>query len=95
LITVEALSKIQKKFQVKTNFFGPEMMLLAKCERLSMIQIPVNYKDRVGESSVTGNFKKAFVLGLQMIWLILSFRFTHNYFWIKTKKKVAKPVKNQ
>lgn len=86
LITSEALSKIQDKFKVTTNFFGPEMMLLAKCEGLSMLQIPVNYKDRVGESSVTGDLKKAFILGLQMIWLILTFRFSHGYLGIKRKK---------
>jgi glycosyltransferase involved in cell wall biosynthesis len=86
LIRSEALSKIQRKFKVTTNFFGPEMMLLAKCEGLNMLQIPVNYKDRVGESSVTGDLKKAFVLGLQMIWLILTFRFTHGYLGIKRKQ---------
>jgi len=42
---------------------------------LRCIQIPVNYKDRVGQSSVTGDIKKATVLGIQMIILIIAMRF--------------------
>ena len=75
LIRAEALKKIQSDFRIKSNFFGPEMMLLTKWKGLSFIQIPINYKERIGESAVTGYFRKAFALGLQMIWLILTFRF--------------------
>jgi len=35
----------------------------------------VNYRRRVGESSVTGDLWKAFRLGLRMITLVLSYRF--------------------
>jgi glycosyltransferase involved in cell wall biosynthesis len=76
LIRKEALDRIKDDFRVKTNFFGPEMILLTKWKGLTFIQIPVNYKIRAGESSVTGDFKKAFVLGLRMIWMILTFRFS-------------------
>lgn len=75
LIKAEALKKIEGSFRIKTNFFGPEMMLVSKHTGLTFIQIPINYKSRIGESSVTGDFWKAFKLGLQMIWLILTFRF--------------------
>jgi len=75
LIRAEALKKIQGDFRIKSNFFGPEMMILSKWRGLTFIQIPVNYKERIGESAVTGHFSKAFALGLQMIWLILTFRF--------------------
>ncbi len=39
------------------------------------MQIPVNYRELVGESSVTGDLLKAFRLGMQMIVLILAMRF--------------------
>lgn len=42
---------------------------------LKNVQIPLNYKERVGVSSVTGNHFVAFKLGLRMIWLIVSQRF--------------------
>jgi len=74
LIKSGALKKIDGSFKIKTNFFGPEMMLLSKSKGLTFIQIPINYKARIGESSVTGDFWKAFKLGLRMIWLILTFR---------------------
>jgi len=37
--------------------------------------VPVNYCQRVGVSSVTGDPGKALLLGLQMIWLISARRF--------------------
>ncbi len=39
------------------------------------VQIPVNYKERTGKSSVTGNLRKAIVLGMQMTILIIAMRF--------------------
>ena len=75
LIRREALLKMLPMFQVKSNFFGPEMMVRGYRMRLRSLQIPVNYKDRVGESSVTGNILKAATLGVQMIILIVAMRF--------------------
>jgi glycosyltransferase involved in cell wall biosynthesis len=74
LIKREALEAMQPFFRVKGNFFGPEMMLLAAEQGISMVQIPVNYCPRVGVSSVTGDRIKAIKLGFRMIWLILEFR---------------------
>jgi len=75
LIKKNALKKMINDFKVNSNFFGPEMMLLTRWKNISFIQIPVNYRDRVGTSSVTGDLWKAFKLGLKMIRLILVFRF--------------------
>lgn len=73
-IKKDALKRLMPSFRIKSNFFGPEMMLLTKYNNLKFIQIPINYKSRIGESSVTGSLYKAFKLGLRMIWLILTFR---------------------
>lgn len=75
MIRREALLKMLPAFRVKSNFFGPEMMVRGYRMRLRCIQIPVNYKDRVGESSVTGDIKKAVGLGMRMIVLIVAMRF--------------------
>lgn len=74
LIHVDALRKLQPHFRVISNFFGPEMMVLGYRQNLRCVQIPVNYKERIGTSSVTGDLRKAFILGCQMILLIISMR---------------------
>lgn len=75
LLRREALDKMSKHFRVKDHFFGPEMMLLTEHLKIPFVQIPVQYKERIGESQVTGDFTKTLILGMQMIWLILTFRF--------------------
>lgn len=75
LIKRRSLKKIQKQFRVKSGFFGPEMMLLTNHYDIPAVQIPIKYKSRVGESSYTGDFKKAFILGMKMIWFIITFSF--------------------
>jgi Glycosyltransferases involved in cell wall biogenesis len=75
LIRREALEKMLPTFQVNSNFFGPEMMVRGYLMKFRCIQIPVNYKERVGKSSVTGDLKKAITLGVQMIVLIIAMRF--------------------
>jgi len=74
LISRKALNLLSPLFCVNSNFFGPEMMIRGFQLHLKAIQIPVNYKERVGTSSVTGDLKKAFVLGLKMIILIIGLR---------------------
>ena len=74
LISRSALATMQHYFRVFDNYFGPEMILLATRLNIHFVQIPVNYKSRVGQSSVTGNPVKAFRLGLQMIIMILIHR---------------------
>ncbi|MDX1571478.1 MAG: glycosyltransferase family 2 protein [Xanthomonadales bacterium] len=70
----DALERLQPLFTVNGSFFGPEMMVLSILKKMRVIQIPVNYTKRVGQSSVTGNPIKAFILGIQMILLVLRYR---------------------
>ena len=48
------------------------MLLLAIVRRVRVVQIPVNYLPRVGESSVTGDFGKTLRLGSQMIRMVVA-----------------------
>lgn len=83
LIKKIGLDKIIDKFTVGGSHFGVEMMLLIILHKIKFIEIPVNYKPRVGESSVTGSRIKAFLLGITMIWTVLKYRilsiFTKNF----------------
>ncbi len=74
LIKKKELDKIIDKFTAGGSHFGVEMMLLIILHKIKFIEIPVNYKPRVGESSVTGSKIKAFFLGITMIWTILKYR---------------------
>lgn len=75
LIRRPALEKIQNKFRVGGSHFSPEFMVLAIRNNLKCVEIPVNYKERVGDSKITNTTWKSFKLGLVMIWLIISYRF--------------------
>jgi glycosyltransferase involved in cell wall biosynthesis len=57
-------------FKIGGSEFGPEMMVESLFQRCRVVQVPVNYLPRVGTSAVTGNFWKAFFLGLRMISMI-------------------------
>jgi glycosyltransferase involved in cell wall biosynthesis len=74
LIHRQALHEIEPDITIGGSSFGPEMMILTLLHGQKLIQIPVNYLPRVGESSVTGDFWKAFFLGMTMIGLVLRYR---------------------
>jgi glycosyltransferase involved in cell wall biosynthesis len=74
LIRGDALQQLLPLFTIAGSAFGPEMMLLSLQQNLKVVQIPVNYLPRVGTSSVTGDTRKAVLLGLWMIGLVLNFR---------------------
>jgi len=75
LIKRPILQQIEPYFTVGGSHFGPEMMLITVLKKAKIVQIPVNYRPRVGESAVTGDLVTAFRLGVRMIAMILEFRF--------------------
>ena len=76
LLTRGVYERIRDRFRIGGSHFGPELMLLAITSGARFVEIPVNYLPRVGHSSVTGDIKKALVLGMTMIVFILRFRLT-------------------
>jgi glycosyltransferase involved in cell wall biosynthesis len=74
LVRREALTGLVNEFTVGGSAFGPEMMLLSLLHGQRAIQVPVNYLPRIGVSSVTGDARKAILLGLWMIGLVLRYR---------------------
>jgi len=74
LISRSAYEKIEPCFTRTGNDFGLELTLLVIKHRIPLMEIPVNYRKRIGVSSVTGSMRKTVALALQMIWMILKFR---------------------
>jgi len=74
LLRRDVAEALRPQFRVGGSAFGPELMLLVILNGYHFVEIPVNYRRRVGESSVTGNKVKAFLLGCEMILMILRYR---------------------
>ncbi len=67
VLSRSAIDQITPHWHGNGSPAGFEMMLVAVASRLDLVQIPVTYRARVGESSVTGDRLKAVRLGLEMI----------------------------
>lgn len=74
LIHRKALESILPRLTVGGSHFLPEMVILGLRQGLRVIEIPVNYRGRVGESKITGSPTTAVKVGLRMIRLITEYR---------------------
>jgi len=74
LVHKSVIRELLPSLRVKSNFFGPEMMVRGYRMKYKCVQIPVVYKERIGISSVTGSFRKAFSLGIKMILMLFILR---------------------
>jgi glycosyltransferase involved in cell wall biosynthesis len=70
----EALDLIRPRLTIGGSHFGPQLLLEVIAHGIPFVEIPVNYRTRVGVSSVTGDIRKAVRLGLRMIALVLEYR---------------------
>lgn len=81
LINRASLERIKGLFAMSPGdgTFSPELMIwLIRTEELNgrgVLEIPVNFKPRVGVSGYTGSVWKAAMLGARMIPLIIKYRF--------------------
>src|SRR5579864_2220871 len=71
----DAMRLMRPHLTIGTSHFGCQLLMEVVAHRIPFVEIPVNYRARVGESSVTGDFWKAFGLGMQMIAMVLGYRF--------------------
>jgi len=74
LIHRPALLRLVDRFTVGGSHFLPEMVILALADGLRVIEIPVNYRGRVGQSKITGSRIRALSVGLRMLGLIMAYR---------------------
>ncbi len=70
-----ALETFRDNLTVGGSHFLPEMVILALKRRLKIIEIPVNYRGRVGESKITGSFKGTVKTGLRMLGIVVKYLF--------------------
>jgi glycosyltransferase involved in cell wall biosynthesis len=70
----QAIERIRPHLTIGGSHFGPQLLLEAVAHGIPFVEIPVNYRSRVGVSSVTGDFWKAFRLGMRMIALVWEYR---------------------
>ena len=70
LLRRSAYEEMAPRFTVQGSHFGVEMMVLSFLLGHRVIQVPVNYRRRVGTSSVTGSRAHAIRVGLRMIGLL-------------------------
>ena len=75
LLRRSALDLIRPHLTIGGSHFGPQILLEVIQHRIPFVEIPVNYCERIGQSSVTGDFWKAWKLGWRMIFLVLEYRF--------------------
>ena len=74
LIHRTALARIADDLTVGGSHFLPEMVIVGLKRGLKVIEVPVNYRGRVGESKITGSLKGTLRTGTNMIRLILGRR---------------------
>jgi len=75
LIHRHALARIQDDLTVGGSHFLPQMVIAGLKRGLKIIEVPVNYRGRVGDSKITGTLRGALRTGFRMIALILVSRF--------------------
>jgi glycosyltransferase involved in cell wall biosynthesis len=76
LLRSETARALANSMTVGGSHAGAEIMLLTIISGARFVEVPVNYLPRVGTSSVTGDPRKAIMVGLRMIGLVLKLRRT-------------------
>lgn len=74
LVRREVAARMLPRFTVGGSHFLPEMVCLALLDGRRIIEVPVNYRGRVGQSKITGSFENAMRVGLRMIGLVVRYR---------------------
>ncbi len=74
LLRREVVNRVLPQLTVGGSQLGPELMIRTILAGARFVEVPVNYMERVGTSSVTGHLGKAVALGLRMTVLIVRLR---------------------
>ena len=74
LIRRSAAHRLLPRFTVGGSHFLPEMVCLALLSHLRLVEVPVNYRDRVGQSKITGSMRTTVRVAAHMLGVILRYR---------------------
>jgi glycosyltransferase involved in cell wall biosynthesis len=75
LMRRDALARIEGDLTVGGSHFLPQMVIAGLKRGLRVIEVPVNYRGRVGHSKITGTLRGTLRTGFRMIALIVGSRF--------------------
>lgn len=70
----DTVGKILPHLAVGGSHFLPETVVLTKIAGGKIIETPVHYGKRIGESKITGSFKKSVKVGLNMLGVIINYK---------------------
>ena len=74
LLTRSAINLIRPHLTIGGSHFGPQILMEVVAHRIPFVEIPVNYRPRVGRSMVTGDIWKSIGLGIRMVLLVWQYR---------------------
>jgi glycosyltransferase involved in cell wall biosynthesis len=69
----EELMRLAPLWKTRNALFATELLLLTITERISFIEIPIFFSERVGESQLTAKFHQQAKWGIKILWFILTF----------------------
>ncbi|MDK1020923.1 MAG: glycosyltransferase family 2 protein [Candidatus Hydrogenedentes bacterium] len=72
LIHRKAADKIRPDLFVGQSHFLPNMVIAARANGVRFIEVPINYRGRIGVSKITGTLGGVWKTGLAMVWLIIT-----------------------
>ncbi len=70
LTTKKAWNRVSDECLAADGIFATEWLLVAAKNNIRFIEIPVNYRKRIGESSVSGTLQKKIVWGMRKFYYI-------------------------
>ena len=74
LLSSEAAKTIGPRLTVGGSHLLPEIVVLGRLAGFKIIEVPVNYRERLGTSKITGDFVKTVKVAYRMIGLVLRLR---------------------
>ena len=92
VLSRDCVDRIAPGFVSDGSRFGLEMQLLVVLNREHFVQVPVNYRPRVGTSAVTGDLGKAIALGIDMIGLVLRTRLQSRRIRVRLGTRPSTPL---
>jgi glycosyltransferase involved in cell wall biosynthesis len=68
-----AIDQLQGKWREGSPLFATELILLTAVERIPFIEVPITFRERVGESTLTARFSQLASWGVRILWFIVRF----------------------
>lgn len=73
LFSSDAIEKIKGKWKEGSPLFATELILLTVTERIPFVEVPITFRERVGESTLTAHFHQLAKWGIRILCYTLSF----------------------